>query len=381
MRGLGSCDSPRKEKMKLICDGLDLSEAVLKVSKAAAVKATNSVLEGIKLSAKKDALVLTATDLEITIEKKIKADIITEGETLVPAKYFSEFVKKLSNQQIELDLNDKKQLTIKYMDSVGILQCLPVNEFPKIGKVEEGDNFIMIQPELKDLINKTTFSVSQEDSRPILKGCLWEIKDCAINAVALDGYRLALVNKALEKQTGEFSIIVPARSLAEIGKMLSDDNKKAVTVYIHKNYLKVEIDNTIITSRLLEGEFINYTQIIPKEFTTTITIDKKQFENGLERASIVSRGEKNNVVRFDIKDKVLLLTSASDIGNIKENITVSLAGKDVIIAFNAKYLTEAMRVINDDFIKINFNSPVAPTVIKPASGDEYLFLVLPVRLL
>lgn len=367
--------------MKLVCDGLDLSEAVLKVSKAAAVKATNSVLEGIKLTAKGDFLTLTATDLDIAIEKKIRADVLSEGEAVVPAKYFSEFVKKLSNQQIELDLNDKKQLTIKYMDSVGILQCLPVSDYPKINKVEEGDNFIMIQPELKDLINKTIFSVSTEDTRPILRGCLWEIKDCAITAVALDGCRIAVANKALEKQTNEFSVIVPARSLGEIGKMLSDDSKKAVTIYIHKNYLKVEIDNTVITSRLLVGEFINYSQLIPKDFTTTVTVDKKQFENGLERASILSKGDKNNLVRFDIKEKLLSLTSASDIGNIKENITVSLAGKDIVIAFNARYLSDCLRIVNDDFIRINFNSPVAPIVIKPASGDEYLFLILPVRLM
>jgi DNA polymerase-3 subunit beta len=367
--------------MKIVCDGLDLSEAVLKVSKAAAAKTTNPVLEGIKLEAKKNILILTATDLEIAIEKKIRADVIEEGEALVPARYFSDFVKKLSNQQIELFLNDKKQLTIKYMDSVGILQCLPVEEYPRISKVEEGENFIMLQPELKDLINKTIFSVSQEDSRPILKGCLWEIKDCNMTAVALDGYRLALVNKALEKQTGEFNLIVPARSLGEIGKMLSDDSKKAVTVFIHKNYLKVEIDNTTITSRLLEGEFINYNQIIPRDFTTLVTIDKRQFENGLERASILSKGDKNNLVRFDIKERILSLTSASDIGNIKENITVSLSGRDIVIAFNSRYLTDCLRTANDEFIRINMNSPVAPIVIKPADGDEYLFLILPVKLL
>jgi len=367
--------------MKVVCDGLDLSEAVLKVSKAASSRTTNPVLEGIKMEAKGKTLKLLATDLEIAIEKKIRADVVREGEVLVPARYFSEFVKKLNNQQIELDVNDKKQLTINYMDSTGILQCLPVEEYPKISKVEEGDNFIMLQPELKDLINKTIFSVSQDDSRPILKGCLWEIKDCKITAVALDGYRLAMVNKALEKQTGEFSIIVPARSLAEIGKMLSDDNKKTVTVFIQKNYLKVEIDNTVITSRLLEGEFINYNQIIPKEFTTHVTIDRRQFESGLERASILSKGDKNNLVKFDIKEKLLLLTSASDIGNIKENITVALAGKDVVIAFNARYLTECLRALNDDFIKIHLNSPVAPIILKPAEGDEFLFLILPVRLL
>ena len=367
--------------MKIICDGLDLSEAVLKVSKAAAVKTTNPVLEGIKLEAKKDTLTLTATDLEIAIEKKIRADVVREGEVLVPARYFSEFVKKLNNQQIELDVNEKKQLNIKYMDSEGILQCLPVEEYPKIGKVEDADHFIMLQPELKDLINKTVFAVSQEDSRPILKGCLWEIKDCKISAVALDGYRLSLVHKALEKQTGEFTVIVPARSLTEIGKMLADDNKKAVTVCIYKNYLKVEIDNTIVTSRLLEGEFINYQQIIPTEFTTRVTIDRKQFENGLERASIVSKGDKNNLVKFDIRDKILSLTSASEIGNLKENLTVSLRGKDVLIAFNARYLSDCLRALSDDFITINLNSPVAPITIKPADGEEFLFLILPVRLL
>jgi DNA polymerase-3 subunit beta len=367
--------------MKLICDGLDLSEAVLKVIKAAAVKTTNPILEGVKLIAKEDTLTLIATDLEIAIEKKIRADVLEEGELVVPARYFSEFVKKLNNQQIELNLNDKKQLKIKYTDSEGFLQCMDADEYPVIKKIEEGDYFIMLQPELKDLINKTIFSVSVEDSRPILKGCLLEIDDYKITAVALDGYRLALVNKALEKQTGKFSVIVPSRSLTEISKMLSDDIKKTVTVFLKKNYLMVEIDNTLIISRLLEGEFINYAQIIPKEFTSFITINRSQLENGLERASILSKGDKNNLVRLDIKEKLLSLTSTSDIGNIKENITVSLEGKDVVIAFNARYLSESLKAVKDEFIKINLNGSVAPIIIKPSEGGEFLYLILPVRLL
>ena len=365
--------------MKLICEGLDLSEAVLKVIKASASKTTNPILEGIKLKACDDSLTLTATDNEITIEKTIPADVKIEGEVVVPGKFFAEFVKKLSNEQIELSLTEKKLLKIKYTDSEGFLQCLNEQEFPTIKTLDNPVKIIIMQNDLRDLINKTIFSVAIDDARPILKGCLFEIAGGEMTSVALDGFRLALVHKRIKSTSADFSFIVPARSLNEISKLL-EDNDEDIEIFIQKNYLMISLGSTKVVTRLLDGDFINYRQVIPSNTTSTITINKKQLEDGLERASLLAKMDKNNLVKFEIRDKLLTITSQSDIGNVTENITISLEGRDLSIAFNARYVSDCLRNIEDDFIKINFTSPIAPCTITKSENSEYLYLILPVRI-
>lgn len=365
--------------MKLICEGLDLSESVLKVIKATSTKTTNPILEGIKLTAENDTLVLSATDLELAIIKTIKAEVFIDGETVIPGRFFSEFIKKLANEQIELNLEEGNRLTIKYTDSVTNVQCLNPAEFPQIKNLTDADTFEITSKDFKNLITKTIFSVAQDDSRPILKGTLLEIEDGTIKAVALDGYRLALAQKPLISSTKNLKAIVPARSLSEISKLLEDD-EEIIKVYVQKNYLMVDVNSTKIITRLLEGDFINYKQIIPNDFTSVVTVNKAQLEDGLDRASLLSRIDKNNLVKFEISEKLMVLSSKSDLGDIKENITIALDGKDITIPFNARYFTEALRVINDEFIKLKFKTTVAPCIITSAETDEYLYLILPVRM-
>ena len=365
--------------MKLVCEGLDLSDAVLKVIKGTSTKTTNPILEGIKLTAINNSLILSATDLELAIIKTIKADVLIEGEAVVPGRFFSEFIKKLTNEKIELHLDENNKMTIKYTDSVSNVQCLNLSEFPTIKKLNDADSFDINSKDFKNLINKTIFSVAQDDSRPILKGTLLELENGFINAVALDGYRLALCKKPIVASTNNFKVIVPARSLSEISKLL-EENIDNVKVFVQKNYLMVEVDSTKIITRLLDGDFINYRQIIPSDFSSLVTVNKEQLEDGLERASLLSRIDKNNLVKFEISDKLMILSSKSDLGDIKENITISLEGKDLTIAFNSRYFSEALRVINDEFIKLNFKTTVAPCIITSTNSDEYLYLILPVRM-
>ena len=366
--------------MKLICEGLDLSDAVLKVIKATATKTTNPILEGIKLKASEDTLTLSATDLEISIEKTIPADVKIAGEIVVPGKFFADFIKKLSNEQIELTLTDRNSLKIKYTDSEGFLQCLSSDEFPEIKDLVNPEKIVLKRKDFRDIINKTIFSVAVDDARPILKGCLFEISNKTLTSVALDGYRLALAKKPIVSTSAEFSCIVPARTLAEIAKLLEGNDDEDIEVLIQKNYLLVNVNNTRVITRLLDGEFITYKQVIPSSTSTTVTINKKQLEYGLERASLLARMDKNNLVKFEVRDKLLTLSSASDIGNVTENITISLEGKDITIAFNARYMSECMRTIEDEFVKINFTSSIAPCTITSTASDEYLYLILPVRI-
>ena len=226
--------------MKVICDGADLSDAVLKVSKGTSNKTTNPILEGIKVVAEEDYITLSATDLELSIEKTIKAMVQLEGEMVVPGKFFCEYIKKLNNEQIELNVDEKNILSIKYTDSVGKIQCLNSVEFPQIKQVEDSTYFEIKQKDFKALISKSIYAVAVEDVRPILKGVKFEVAKDKITAVALDGYRLAVVKKPIISGNAEFSCIVPARSLSEISKLL-EDSDEPLKVCVGRNYLMVDI--------------------------------------------------------------------------------------------------------------------------------------------
>ena len=363
--------------MKFRCDGLELSEAISTVSKAISSKTTSQILEGIKMVCENDLLILTATDLEMSIEKRIRAPPPSRGETVVPGRLFGEYIKKLTNEQIECELNEKNQLKISYTDSEGCLQCMEISEFPAIKEVNKDNFFEITKEDFKALINNVFYAVAQDDSRPILKGILLETNQNTIKAVAVDGCRLSISNKNLVMSTTDFKIIVPGRNLNEIVKMMNGDDN--VKIYVHSNNIMVDLGDTIVINRLIDGQFINYRQIVPKDFSTIVTINKEQLEDAIDRASVLSRIDKNNLVKFDIKEKNLMLTSNSEIGNTRENITVGVKGNDLNISFNSKYFSDCLRVIDNPYVKMNFNSQIQPCVITPCEGNDFLFLILPVK--
>ena len=365
--------------MIVSCQGLELSEWLLRVSKAISNKIANPILEGIKIIAEEDTLTMSATDTELTIEKKIKAEVRQEGETVVPGRFITEFVKKLTNTQIELEVNDKNQLTIRYEDSESVIQCYNPVEYPGFKNVESKEYFGISQKDFKTCVNKSIFAVALDDSRPILKGVLFDINNNELNVVALDGYRLARVKKTIKSNMTK-SIVVPARSLNELSKMI-EDSDEIINIYVGEYTIMADLGDTKVTSRLLEGDYINYKQIIPVNFETFVIVNKEQFEQALERATLLSRASSSNYVKFDIKESNLCITSNSELGNLKENIPVSVSGKDLIISFNPRYYLESLRVNTNEFVKLCFNNPSTPCVIVPTEEDEFLYLILPVRVI
>ena len=363
--------------MKFRCDGLELSEAISVVSKAISNKTTSQILEGIKMVCADDKLILSATDLEMSVEKTIRAEVDNAGETVVPGRLFGEYIKKLTNEQIECELNERNQLRIAYTDSEGCLQCMDIREFPQIKEVEKSSFFEIAKEDFKQLINNVYYAVAQDESRPILKGILIETTSNNIRAVAVDGCRLSIANKTLVNTTDDFKIIVPGKNIYEIMKMM--DNEGTIKIYVHSNNIMVDLGDTIVVNRQIDGQFINYKQIVPKDFATVVTINKEQLEDAIDRASVLSKIDKNNLVKFDIKEKNLMLTSNSEIGNTKENITVGVKGNDLNISFNSKYFSDCLRVIDNTYVKMNLNSTIQPCVITPCEGDDFVFLILPVK--
>jgi len=363
--------------MKLTCDGLALSAAVLKVSKAMPVKKNNSILEGIKMVAKDGMLTLTATDLELAITTSIAADVQIEGEVLVLGKLFADFVKSLSDEKITLECVGGKNLTIKYGDNEGFIKSMEYDEYPKVDKIEEKSNLEVSKDDLKDLINKVAFAASQEDSRPIFKGCLFEIADNMVTVVALDGYRLSLCKKpCVAQNNGKF--IIPARALNEILRII-DEAEDTVKLVFSQEKLMVEIGATQLISRLIMGEYINYRNIISADFNSTGILKRDRFYESINRVSIISRSDKYNTVRLELSENLIMIDSRSEISNVHETIPAEIEGKDCVISFNCRYLQDILNAIDDEFIKINIKTSNSPCIFTPVEGDGYLFLVLPMR--
>ena len=367
--------------MRVTCSGLDLADAVGKVIKAVSPRTVNPILECIKIKAEADELVLTATDLELTIEKRVRADIEIEGTAVVPGKFLADYIRRMNEDQISLSLSERKILTLRYRDAIGEIRCFNEDEYPVIKTLENADSFCIQSGVLKDLIAKTIFSVASDDARPILKGLLLEVAGDSrmMTAVALDGYRMAKCVKLIIEASAGMSVIVPARSLGELHKLLADSDDR-IEIIRQRTAIMVTFGDTKVYTRLLDGEYLNYRQIIPTDFSTDIIVNRKQFEAALDRASLVSRSDKTNLVKLDIRENYLEITSASEIGNAEEKIPQKLTGKEMVLIFNVRYFLEALHVVSDDFIKVRFTRPDSPCIISSTEQEsEYLYLFLPIR--
>ena len=364
--------------MKLQIDGLDLAEAVGVVTRAAGAKQINPVLEGIKLTAKDGQLVLSATDLDIYLKKTVRADVKVPGEVIVPGRLFADYVKKLDKSQISITA-EGDTIVVKHGDNVFNFQGFDKTEYPDQITLKSNPHFSIKAEALKDLISKTTICASTDDSRPVLRGVLLEIVGSTLTAVALDGFRLARVEKQISNHADKTNIIVPAKSLNEIAKLLGDENGE-INIVIENKFIGVSIGNTVFASRLIEGEFINYSQIIPKATTSDLVVETSAFAHAVERAGLLVRSDRINLITLKINDKKIQISSNNEIGKINELVAASLTGKDLTVSFNAKYLFDALRNIDNEFIKLSLTGEHSPATITATKDSDYLFLILPVRM-
>lgn len=362
--------------MKFVCEGIVLSDAALTVNKACAVKTLNPVLECIKISAQNDVITLVAYDGEISIEKKLNAEVIEEGEVCVNGRLFTDFIGKVSGKPVSVYTGDKG-IEIRYDDSVSFMQALSADEFPEIRK-DKGDNSFRVKnSDLKKLIGKTVFCCATEDSRPILKGCLLEVYDNKLHATALDGYRMA-VSECEAFGEEKSKIVCPARTLTEISRMIETDGEE-LEISFTRNTMSVCVGDTYLISRLYTGEFVNKNNIFPSAFKTKLTCLKNEMIESVERASVLIRGDKNNLILMDIKAGGVYLSANSEFGNVSETVKGQLEGEELKIAMNAKYLLDALKALDGERVVISFNSPIAPFTLENQEGGESAYLVLPVR--
>ena len=365
--------------MRFTCTQLALVKAINTVSKAVSSRTTIPILKGILLEVKDGRLTLSASDLDLSIQTSIDVQSSEEGKAVVLSRLFGEIVRKLPNSLITVSTEDEK-LNIQCLGSDFNIITLAADEFPVIGAVEAKDFIEINKEDLCGLIKKTVFAASIDEKKGILTGTLLNFEGSNLELVALDGFRMAVakntVNSTLNRR-----IIVPARILSEISKILSEDEgSDQVSMAIEDKKIEILTEDTRVIARLLEGEFIKYREIIPSSCNTSVIVGREEILNSIERASLLAKEGKNNLIKFDIKEGSLDISSRSEEGMVNEHVGAEVSGKDLVIGFNSKYILDVLKSISDEEIKFEMGSSVSSCLIKQTDGDDYTYLVLPVRI-
>jgi len=366
--------------MKFSCNQQTLSKALNTVSKAVTSRTTIPILKGIRLEVDENILKLSASDLDLSIETKMEVNSDETGSVVVSAKLFSDIIRKLPNEDIQIEEMEDNSIVIKCLASEFTIVGQPADEFPNIGEIKEEKKLAIDKDILRDMIKKTSFSASIDESKGIIVGVMIEMEENSLNMVALDGFRMAITRKAMKNEEKR-KIIISARILNEINKiMIENEENQDIYIILEDKKELFLIGETKIALRLLEGDFIKYRDILPKENQCKVIINRSDLLNSIERASLLAKEGKNNLIKMSIFRDKIIITSRSEEGNVKEEVFVDKEGSDLDIGFNSKYILDVLKVVNDEKILMEFNTSVSPCLIKPVEGNAYEYLVLPVRI-
>ena len=369
--------------MKVVCYKDKILKAINSVVKGVASKTTMPILEGILIQTNDNEIKLTTYDLEIGIEYVIECEVKEQGSTVVNAIMFSEIIRKLPDTEIYISLNDKNLLEIECEGSLYKLATMNPEEFPELPKIEIENSIEVDQNVLKNMIRKTIFAVSSEENRPIFTGCLFEIENNKLNLVAVDGFRLALRSIYLNKQTNNFSAVIPGKTLNEVNKIISD-SFEPVKIGVSKNQALFEMDNCKIVTRILDGEFLNYKNVIPSNWETRIRVNKNSIQNSFERISLISASAIEKEKKYPVKVQVdigkVIISCTNQTGDAKEELFVSTEGKNLEAGFNPKYFLDSLKAVEDEEVFIEFGTSISPCLIKSVENNDYVYMILPIRL-
>ena len=369
--------------MKIICYKDKIIKAINSVVKGVASKTTMPILEGILIQTNDNEIKLTTYDLELGIEYVMECDVKEQGSTVVNAIMFSEIIRKLPDTEIHITLNEKNLLEIECEGSLYKLATMNPEEFPELPKIEVENSIEIEQNVLKNMIRRTIFAVSTEESRPIFTGSLFEIESNKLNVVAVDGFRLALRSVYLNKQTNNFSAVIPGKTLNEVNKIILD-SFEPVKIGVAKNQALFEMDNCKIVTRILDGEFLNYKNVIPSNWETRIKVNKNLIQNCFERVILISASsiekEKKYPVKINIEVGKVTISCSNQTGDAKEEIFVDTEGKDLEIGFNPRFFLDALKAIDDEEVFIEFGTNRSPCIIKPIDDGDYIYMILPIKM-
>ncbi len=364
--------------MKLVCSKSSLLNGVQIVSKAVPNKTTMSILECILIDATGGEIKLTANDMELGIETIIEGEIVEKGMIALDAKIFLDIVRKLPDSDIMIETDSSFKATITCEKAKFNIIGKSGDDFSYLPTVEKNDCVIVSQFTLKEVIRQTIFSIADNDNNKLMTGELFDINGSELKVVSLDGHRISIRKIQMKNSYEPKKVVVPGKTLSEISKILPGDADKDVNIYFTQKQALFEFDNTVVVSRLIEGEYFKIDQMLSSDYETKVKINKREFLDCIDRATLlVKEGDKKPII-INITDGSMELKINSIIGSMNEDIDIEKSGKDMMIGFNPKFLIDALRVIDDEEIDIYLVNPKAPCFIRDEE-QKYIYLILPVN--
>lgn len=366
--------------MKLQFQKSALLNGISIVSKAIPAKTTMSILECILIDADADQIKLTGNDMELGIETKVEGSILERGKIALDAKLFYEIIRKLPDGEapVIITSDNKFNTTIQCESALFKIPGRDGEEFSYLPYIERDQYITLSQFTLKEAIRQTIFSISPNDSNKMMAGELLEVKENILKVVSLDGHRISIRNIALKESYESHKVIVPGKTLSEISKILGGDNEKEVQIFFSKNHILFEFDDTMVVSRLIDGEYFKIDHMLSSDYETRVKVNKREFMDSIDRSMILIRDSDRKPIILNVEDSNVNLKVRSTIGSMNADVSAYKAGKDIMIAFNPKFLLDALRVIDDEEVELYMMNPKSPCFIKDEEGT-YIYLILPVN--
>ena len=366
--------------MKLQFQKSALLNGISIVSKAIPAKTTMSILECILIDADADQIKLTGNDMELGIETKVEGSILERGKIALDAKLFYEIIRKLPDGEapVIITSDNKFNTTIQCESALFNILGRDGEEFSYLPYIERDQYITLSQFTLKEAIRQSIFSISPNDSNKMMAGELLEVKENILKVVSLDGHRISIRNIALKESYESHKVIVPGKTLSEISKILGGDNEKEVQIFFSKNHILFEFDDTMVVSRLIDGEYFKIDHMLSSDYETRVKVNKREFMDSIDRSMILIRDSDRKPIILNVEDSNVNLKVRSTIGSMNADVSAYKAGKDIMIAFNPKFLLDALRVIDDEEVELYMMNPKSPCFIKDEEGT-YIYLILPVN--
>ena len=364
--------------MKILCTKSNLVKGVNIVSKAVPSKTTMPILECILIDATTDIIKFTANDMELGIETVVEGEIEKKGLVAIDAKIFSEIVRKLPDNEVVIECDSNLQTTITCEKAKFSISAKSGDDFSYLPYVEKTEMITLSQFTLKEIIRQTIFSIADNESNKMMTGELFQIQDNMLKVVSLDGHRISIRKTELKDNYQPRKAVVPGKTLFEVSKILSGEAESEVNISFTNNHIVFEFDDTIVVSRLIEGEYFRIDQMLSSDYETKVKMNKRELLNCIDRATLlVKEGDKKPII-IHILDDVMELKIKSQIGSMDEEIMIEKEGRDLLIGFNPKFLIDALRVIDDEEVTLYLTNPKAPCFIKD-DNETYIYLILPVN--
>ena len=367
-------------KMNLKFQKAQLVNALSIVMKAVSTKTSSVILESILISASDNRVVLDATDTELSIQTEVDAVIVKAGGVVLNAKLFSEIVRKFDSTEslIELEVDNDFKTTIRCEQAVFNIMGIDPVEFIPMPKIDRDAFISLSQSSLKEVIRQTEFSTAISDINRMMGGELIDVKNNVAKFVTLDGHRMSIRNIELMGEYEDQKCVVPIKSLQEVMRIIDSDTQKNVNIYFSKDHILFEFDRTLVLSRILDGEFFRIESMLSNDYDTKVNVSRLKLQSAIEQSMILIRENEHKPMILDIENGMLKLSVNSSLGFMDAKVNIEKSGSDLKIAFNPKFLVDALKVIDDDFVNIYFTNAKSPCFIRD-DKNTYTYLILPVN--